>query len=90
MTTTTFKFTGNENSAVSFTPSLDGAVYNAVIKWNLAAQRWYLTITSNSGARMLTRPLVGSSNTSDINILFGIFTTKLIWREASGLIEVVS
>lgn len=39
-----------------FTSMLDGEVYNCQTKWNIAAQRWYLNITDNSGNRLLTTP----------------------------------
>lgn len=85
---TTYPFTGNETKAISFTPTLDGTVYNANITWNLSAQRWYITITSSDGTRMITRALVESPRVTNINILFGVFTTSLVWRVDDGVIEV--
>lgn len=90
MSTTTYPFTGDEVKAISFQPTLDGTVYSASVQWNLAAQRWYITITSSDGTRMITRPMVESPDDTDIDIIFGIFTTTLVWRISSGLIEVTS
>lgn len=91
MTTTSYPFTGDELKSITFTPTLDGAVYSAQITWNLASQRWYITITGNDGTRYLTRPLVGSVDGADINVVFGVFTsTTLIWRIDSGVIEVTT
>ncbi|WP_405027751.1 phage baseplate plug protein [Mangrovibacter phragmitis] len=91
MTTTTYTFTGDEQSAVSFTPTLDGTVYNCSIGWNIAAQRWYLTVKDGSGNRVLTRAVTGSPVGADINLLFGVFTsTTMVWRTPDGKIEVTS
>lgn len=87
--TTFYTFTGNELNATSFTPTLDGTVYNCQIKWNLAGQRWYVYITDGSGNVMLNRALTGSPIGTDINLLFGVFTTStMVWRKPNGQIEV--
>lgn len=91
MTTELFPFSGNEQKSMVFTPMLDGEVFNCQIKWNIAAQRWYLTVTDNSGRRQLTIPLMGSPAEFDINLLVGAFsTTKMVWRVTSGQIEVIN
>lgn len=53
-------FTPVATKNFQFRPTLDGQVYNAVIKWNFAAQRYYLNIISVTGKLMLTEALVGS------------------------------
>lgn len=90
MSTTTYTFTGNETQAISFSPTLDSTVYSASVKWLLAAQRWYITVTASDGTRMLTRPMIESPDDTDINLAFGVFTTTIVWRASSGLIEVTS
>lgn len=91
MSTQYYPFTGNERESMLFTPVLDGTVYNCQIKWNIAAQRWYLLITDNSGNTILNTPMVGSVSTGGINLIYGVFTsTTLIWREKNGQIEVTS
>jgi len=85
---TTYPFTGNETKAINFMPTLDSVVYNANVGWNLSAQRWYITITGSDGTRMITRPLVESPAGTDINILFGVFASTLVWRADDGIIEV--
>lgn len=87
---TTYPFTGDELRAINFTPTLDGAVYSADITWNVAGQRWYITITGSNGVRYMTKPLIGSVTTMPINLLYGIFTTStMVWIESDGLIVVV-
>lgn len=91
-TTTNFTFSGNETTATTFQAAIDSGSYKNVLHWNMAAQRWYITVTSSDGVRMLTRPLIASvSGGVLINNLFGIFTqTKLYWYEDIGIIQVVS
>lgn len=91
MTIQNYPFTGNERESMAFTPVLDSTVYNCQIKWNIAAQRWYLLITDNSGNTVLNTALVGSESSGGINLINGVFTsTTLIWREKNGQIEVNS
>ncbi|HGE8482418.1 TPA: hypothetical protein ACGD7T_001251 [Serratia marcescens] len=91
MSTTRYPFSGNEQESMIFTPMLDGEVYNCQTKWNIAAQRWYLNITDNSGNRLLTIPMIDSPVGYDINLLIGPFTnTKMVWRYAIGQIEVIN
>jgi hypothetical protein len=85
---TTYPFTGNETKAISFTPTLDGTVYSADVTWNIASQRWYVTITASDGTRIMTRPLIDSPLDRDINLLYGVFTSTMVWRETNGIIEV--
>ncbi|MEH5014099.1 phage baseplate plug family protein [Phytobacter diazotrophicus] len=91
MSTELYTFTGNERESMLFTAVLDGTVYNCQIKWNIAAQRWYLLITDNSGNTILNTPMVGSVSTGGINLIYSVFSsTTLIWREKNGQIEVTT
>lgn len=91
MTTQHFPFSGNERQSIAFTPVLDGAVYNCQIKWNIAAQRWYLFITDNSENAIINTALVGSPAAGGINLISGVFRfTTMYWREKNGQIEVIS
>ncbi|EEW9942063.1 hypothetical protein HFW01_001557 [Salmonella enterica] len=86
-----YPFSGNEQKSMVFTPVLDGEVYNCQTKWNIAAQRWYLNITDNSGRRQLTIPVIGSPKNYDINLLVGAFSkTRMVWRVSDGQIEVLT
>ncbi|EOW6510872.1 hypothetical protein G9G39_03835 [Cronobacter sp. EKM101R] len=90
MSKTLYPFSGNEQKSMIFTPVLDGEVYNCQIKWNIASQRWYLNVMDNSGSRILTVPLIASPVGVDFNMLIGVFTSKMIWRQSSGQIEVIT
>ncbi|AHE73400.1 hypothetical protein M942_22555 [Enterobacter ludwigii] len=91
MSTIPYPFSGNEQTSMVFAPVLDGSVYHCQMKWNIAAQRWYLVITDNSGGRILTVPVVASPVGYDINLLVGAFdNTKMVWRDATGQMEVIT
>ncbi|EDQ1381329.1 hypothetical protein GQI37_001076 [Salmonella enterica] len=86
-----YPFSGNEQKSMVFSPLLDGKIYDCQMKWNIYSQRWYLNVTDNSGNRKLTIPVVTSPADYDINILIGAFSsTKMVWRVASGQIEVIN
>lgn len=91
MTTQNYPFTGNDRQSMTFTPILDGTVYNCQVKWNIAGMRWYVLITDGSGNTILNTPLVGSVLNGGINIISGVFnSSSMYWREKNGLIEVNS
>lgn len=68
---------------------LDGKPYSAVGTWNIYAQRWYLTLTSNDGYVVWAGPIIGSPAGYDIELAPGIFqTSKIIYRAGSELFEI--
>lgn len=86
---------------ISFTPSnisnppfstvvtLDSNSYTASATWNLAGQRWYLSLTDQSGNNIWTGGMVGSPLTANIYLAPGIFATStILYREDTGNIEV--
>lgn len=91
MSTVNYPFTGREQSSMTFSPILDGNVYTCQMKWNIAAQRWYLQITDSSDNTVMNTAVVGSTTSGCINLIEGVFTaTTMIWREKNGQIEVAS
>ena len=91
MSTVHYPFTGREQRSVTFSPILDGNVYTCQMKWNIAAQRWYLLITDSSDNTVMNTAVVSSTSTGGINLLSGVFSsTTMIWREKNGQIEVTS
>ena len=69
--------------------TLDGNAYSGAVTWNLAGQRWYLTVSDQDGNLIMSQPLIGSPLTSDINLLPGQFTTStLVYRTDTGNFEV--
>lgn len=91
MSTVSYPFTGREQKSMTFSPVLDGTVYICQLKWNIAAQRWYLLITNSAGNPVLNTAVVGSTSAGGINLISGVFSsTTMIWREKNGQIEVTS
>jgi hypothetical protein len=86
--TTRFTFTPSPLQPFQFQPTLDGSVYIATVTWNLAGQRWFITISTLTGNRVLTRAMVGSPAGFDINLVWGYFSSSLVWRKPSNQFEV--
>lgn len=87
---TIIPFTPNNANTPPFSTifTLDGVAYNGAVTWNIAGQRWYLTLTDQSGSVIWSGALVGSSLTYDILLAPNIFTTStLLYREDSGNFE---
>lgn len=70
-----------------FQATLDNAVYNVVIPWNLY-QRWYITITDQTGKHITTLPLIGSPLNFDISLTGGYFKSTLVFRQATQTFEI--
>ena len=88
---TTFVAFTPSNTGVPFQANvtLDGNLYSLTASWNLAAQRWYLTITDTTGNLVWSGGLVGSPLTSNIYLALGIFTTStILYREDTGNFEI--
>lgn len=60
MVKTILPFNPSQVQAPQFTVTLDTNSYTMTVTWNLFAQRYYITLTDQSGNRILTAALVGS------------------------------
>jgi len=79
----------NSNPPFSAQMTLDGVSYTGAVTWNIAGQRWYLTLTDQSGSVLWSGGLIGSPLDSDTPMAPGIFSTsKLVFREDTGNFEV--
>lgn len=87
---TTVAFTPSSASAFQFQATLDGAAYQCSVPWNVAAQRYYLTITDNSGNQIVSRALVGSTTANPINLVWSYFTTSTLVYYSDTQIFVIS
>lgn len=90
MTVTIFNFAPTNAAPFQFQPQLDGAIYNAIITWNVFGQRYYLNLYDLNNVRIVTIAVVGSPLGSDINLVGGYFTDKLVFREPNQQFEVIS
>ena len=89
--TTLVQFNPVQNASPPFQAlfTLDGATYLGVVKWNIAGQRWYLTLTDSSGNVAWNGPVIGSPTGYDIPLALGVFTkSKILYRPDSGNFEV--
>jgi hypothetical protein len=78
--TTFTDFVPNSFSPFSFQPTLDGEVYTATIKWNLAGQRWYINLVDSNQTPIFTLPLIGSPT--------GIALSSLSWDPLNQVVDV--
>lgn len=69
MSITYFPFTPVPNTNFVFQPTLDGEVYNVVVTWNFAAQRYYINIYSLDGTLIVSRAMVGSPIGTNLSAL---------------------
>lgn len=73
----------------SATVTMDGNTYSLSVTWNIAGQRWYLTISDQNGNVVWSGGMIGSPLTSDILLAPGIFqTSTILYREDTGMIEI--
>jgi len=87
--TTLVSFTTSSTVAFQFTATLDGTVYSVICPWNIYGERYYINIYSNNGTLVMSRPIVGSPDNYDINLLFGYFNkSTLLYRTSSNYFEI--
>jgi hypothetical protein len=68
---------------------LDGATYALSVTWNIAGQRWYLSLSDQAGNVTWNGAMIGSPLTANIYLATGIFTTStILFREDTGNIEI--
>lgn len=69
--------------------TLDGTSYKVVAYWNIYGQRWYITLTDAQNNVKWTGPVIGSSDSFNVYLAPGIFTTStLLYRVSTGNFEV--
>lgn len=93
MTTTTIAFAPSSTQTPPFSTivTLDSTPYTLVAQWNIAAQRWYMSLTDASNTVIWYGPIIGSSLTYDILLAPGVFTSStILYREDNGNFEVTS
>lgn len=69
--------------------TLDGASVIGTATWNIFGQRWYLSLTDQSGNNLWTGAMVGSPNGTNIYLAPNVFqTSTILYRADTGNIEV--
>lgn len=83
-----FKPSATDN--FQFNLTLDGASYIAVCTWYAYGERYYIAIYDTFKTLIVFRPVIGSPDGYDIDLLFGYFqTSKLVYRVSSQNFEVL-
>ena len=91
MATTLIPFQPNASASPPFqtTVTLDGSTYTLSCFWLVMSQRWYFSLVDSNQNTILFRPITGSPETADLNMVFGYFTTStLVYRSSTGNLEV--
>jgi hypothetical protein len=88
---TLIPFSPNNNASPPFSTSvtMDGTSYTLSAIWNISGQRWYASLTDQSGNNTWTGALIGSPLNYDILLAPGVFSTStLLYRADTGNFEV--
>ena len=70
--------------------TLDGAPYTLITKWNAYGQRYFVLIYAADKTLKLCVPLVGSTDSNNISLVAGYFTSTLVFRISSQSFEVTA
>lgn len=87
--TTLVNFTPSSTAPFQFNAVLDSVTYVVTIPWNTYGLRFYVNIADTSGNLVMSKPLIGSPDNYNINLLFGYFTTStMVFRVSSQNFEI--
>lgn len=86
--TTYVNFVPPPNASFHFLAELDGALYNAEVRWELFGQRWFITVVNPDGSPVFTLPLIGSPPDTELSLTAGYFTSTLVFREDAQRFEI--
>jgi hypothetical protein len=74
---TVFPFKPTSQALFTFSPTLDGQQYQAIVTWNLFAQRYYLNLYTLSNVLVVSLAITGSPN--------GVALQSLTWLNGKVL-----
>ena len=87
--TTFVKFNPVSTANFQFNVTLDNIPYVVVCTYNSYSSRYYISVYSTGNTLILVRPMVGSPNNYDINLLFGFFNTStMVYRVSTNQFEI--
>lgn len=89
--TTLVQFLPNGQASPPFRTifTLDGASVIGSVTWNIFGQRWYLSLTDQSGNNLWMGAMVGSPNGANIYLAPDVFqTSTILFRADTGNFEV--
>lgn len=88
---TTIPFTPNQTSSPPFqaTVTLDGNTYSLIAMWNIAGQRYYISLVGQGNNLLINQPLIGSPPDADIYLAPGMLTNSaLVYRVETQSFEI--
>jgi hypothetical protein len=86
--TTFVKFNPSPSSNFQFQATLDGNLYTVICTFNAYGQRYYFTIYDLTQTVILSRPIIGSPDDFDIDLIALFFDSTMIFRESSQTFEI--
>ena len=87
--TTIINFNPSATANFQFNCTLDDKACVVVCVYNNYSPRYYFNVYDSARNLLLTRPIIGSPDDYDIDMLFGYFTTsKMIYRVSSNNFEI--
>ena len=81
MTTFTL-FQPSPTTPFQFSPTLNGALYTAIVTWGLAGQRWYVNLYDQNNTLVFYLPLIASPTALTIS--------SATWSALTNLITIVT
>lgn len=95
MTVQLIQFTQPSQTVFQFNATLvniygNSSLYSVTTPWNVYACRYYVQVTDFNQNVVAYVPLTPSPDDYSINLLNGLFTTKLVYRTSSNNFEVGS
>jgi hypothetical protein len=86
--TTYVNFNPSPNANFQFNLTLDTFSYVAICTFNIYSQRYYINIYDTYGNLIVARPVIGSPDNYDIDLILGYFTSTLVYRVSSQNFEI--
>jgi hypothetical protein len=94
MATIYYPFQPSQTQLFTFTAALTNAAgtvanYTFTTPWNIFGQRFYVTCVSQTGQHIFTLPLIGSTDTYNVSLSAGYFTTQVVFRTSTQNFEII-
>lgn len=87
--TTFVKFNPASTANFQFNVTLDNVPYVVVCSYNSYSSRYYISIYDTARTLIFVRPMVGSPNDYDINLVFGFFNiSTMVYRVSTNQFEI--
>lgn len=85
--TTFVDFVPSTVAPFTFLATLDGAQYQVVVTWNVAGERYFVTVYDLLSTLILSCPLIESPTGFDFPLTAGYFDDVLLYRSDTAQFE---